>query len=234
MKTVLITGASSDIGLEVSKIYLSNGWNVIGLYHSGRDELSALSGNIKTVQIDFSDKDAVSQFFEKYQADLKGCAAFVHCAALYEPCAYKDAGADDILKTITINALPSILFVQKLAPLMAENGFGRIVNLSSIGVKFGGGSNSYCYALSKHMLEFMPADFKAWASNNVYINTLRVGVTDTRIHERDGSKDMKGRVALIPAGRMATAQEIAETVYWYGSENNGFTTGQTIAVAGGE
>ena len=46
---------------------------------------------------------------------------------------------------------------------MIKNNFGRIVNCSSIGIKFGGGSNTYNYSLSKFASEFIPYNFKDWA-----------------------------------------------------------------------
>ena len=98
---------------------------------------------------------------------------------------------DNLLRAFTINVIPSFLFARTLVPAMIERGWGRIVNLSSIGVKFGGGSKTFCYSLSKHALEFFPSDHKNWASKNVLINTLRVGVTDTRAHTIDPEKDKK-------------------------------------------
>ena len=117
---------------------------------------------------------------------------------------------------------------------MIKRGWGRIVNLSSIGVKYGGGKKTFCYSLSKHALELFPQDHKTWAASNVLINTLRVGVTDTRMHKVDPDKDMSERVSMIPIGRMAMPDEIANTVCWLGSEQNSFITGQVITAAGGE
>jgi 3-oxoacyl-[acyl-carrier protein] reductase len=54
------------------------------------------------------------------------------------------------------------------------------------------------------------------------------------MHKVDPEKNMNQRVSMIPMGRMATPDEIAEAVYWLGSEQNSFTTGQVITVAGGE
>ena len=93
---------------------------------------------------------------------------------------------------------------------------------------------TFCYSLSKHALEFFPQDHKTWAASNVLINTLRVGVTDTRMHKVDPDKDMSERVSMIPIGRMAMPDEIANTVCWLGSEQNSFITGQVITAAGGE
>ena len=45
---------------------------------------------------------------------------------------------------------------------------------------------------------------------------------------------MNKRIEMIPMGRMATPEEIANTVYWLGADQNTFMTGQVIATAGGE
>ena len=116
---------------------------------------------------------------------------------------------------------------------MLKNNWGRILNCSSIGIKFGGGSNTYNYSLSKHCSEFIPNTYKNWAKKNVFINNLRIGVTDTKMHKRM-KKNMKKRVMLIPAARMASPKEIASYILNLSTETNTYITGQTIAVSGGE
>ena len=59
----------------------------------------------------------------------------------------------------------------------------------------------------------MPANHMTWAAHDVFVNALRIGVTDTRFHLQDPDKDMDARVALIPAGRMATPEEIATNIH---------------------
>lgn len=189
---------------------------------------------VDLVEIDYSDPENLKSAIAAHRGRFSDSDAFVNAAALLEPISFMKATPDDILRALTVNLLPGIMLMQCLAPAMRTRKFGRIVNLSSIGVKFGGGSNSFCYALSKHALEYIPSDHKAWAADNVFVNAIRMGVTDTRIHSRDPTKDMGKRVAQIPAGRMATAKEMALLTYFYGSDENTFTTGQTITAAGGE
>ena len=124
--------------------------------------------------------------------------------------------------------------MQAIGPVMAEREFGRIVHGSSIGVKFGGGKQNFAYSLSKHSQEFIPQECRTWAADNVFVNIARIGATDTRIHAKIKNKDMLDRAKLIPRGRLATPQEIAEGLYWLGSEINHFTSGETISIAGGE
>ena len=111
--------------------------------------------------------------------------------------------------------------------------WGRVLNCSSISVKYGGGKNSFNYALSKHCLEFIPNSYRQWAKKNVFVNNIRIGVTDTSIHKKM-KKNMRQRLKLIPISRMAKPEEIADYITNLTTEKNSYMTGQTITVAGGE
>lgn len=238
MKQVLIAGASSDIGLAVCERYLAEGWSVLAHHRTPRPELARLAKNygeqVRLVPLDFADPEQLESGLATHRDPIAASAAFVNCAAVLEPAPFSQVTAASLMKHFAVNAIPGILLMRDLAPAMMARGWGRIVHLSSIGVKFGGGGSSFSYALSKHCVEYLPADHKTWAGNGVFANVLRVGVTDTRFHRQDPAKNMATRVAMIPAKRMATPAEIAATAYWLGSEHNAFITGQTVTAAGGE
>ena len=66
------------------------------------------------------------------------------------------------------------------------------------------------------------------------IDTLRIGVTNTKIHKKNGKKNLKDRIKKIPIGRMAKTQEIADFIFYLSSEKNTFITGEIISISGGE
>ena len=107
--------------------------------------------------------------------------------------------------------------------------FGRIVNGSSIGVKFGGGESTYNYSLSKHTLEFIPSYIKKLSKKNILINNIRIGVTNTKLHSKIKNKVINKRTKLIPIGRMGETHEIANYIYFLISKNNSYLTNETIS-----
>ncbi len=162
-KHVLILGGSSDIGTEVVENFLRLGWNVTAHFFKNKKKLYTLkknSKNLNIVKFNFAnynntniEKLMVKKFNEKYDS-------IVNLIGYVDNKGFENTNLNSILKSITINALIPILIEKMLVKRMLLQKWGRILNCSSIGVKFGGGANSYNYSLSKHCLEFIPNSYK--------------------------------------------------------------------------
>tara|TARA_B110000881_G_scaffold65671_1_gene56839 strand:- start:266 stop:784 length:519 start_codon:yes stop_codon:yes gene_type:complete len=161
--------------------------------------------------------------------------ALINLVGYVDNISYQNSDLKSLIKSLKINCLVPMLVQRKVVKEMQRKKFGRILNCSSIGVKFGGGNNTFNYGVAKHCLEFIPNNYKEWAKQNICINNLRIGVTDTKIHKKIKKKlSVKDRIKLIPAARMAKADEISNYIVGLVSEKNSYMTGQTITVAGGE
>ena len=123
----------------------------------------------------------------------------------------------EVQKTILINSLVPFMIIRNSLKNMSKNNYGRIINTSSIGVKFGGSINTFSYSLSKHLNEFMPSEIKKLSSKNILYNTVRIGVTDTKFHKKIKNKSIQKRIKLIPLKKMATTKDIAKEVLSPGS-----------------
>lgn len=234
-KKVLILGASSDIGISLIEIYLKNNYEIVAHYNKGSDFFLNLvkKNKIKTIQFNFLTNLKKIEKFAKNKI-FKNCNILINAAAYLKEIKYEKVTANDILDTMKINLFPGIIFTKILGGHMNKNKWGRVVHLSSIGVKFGGSEGNFCYSLSKHSLEYFPKSIQLWAKNNVLVNTVRVGLTDTKIHKKLPSKNMKKRIELIPIKRMAKTKEISSLVFFLGSQNNTYISSQVISAAGGE
>ena len=117
---------------------------------------------------------------------------------------------------------------------MIKKKWGRITNTSSVGVKFGGGQNSYEYSLSKHFNEFIPSELRRISKNNVFYNIVRIGLTNTKIHKNIVNKNIRKRIALVPIKKMAHPMDIANYIYYISSNENKFITNEVLNIVGGE
>jgi len=235
---VLILGGSSDIGIEVVKNFLKLKWTVTAHFFKNKKKLKNLkkdSKNLNIIEFNFAnynnlnvEKLVVKKFSGKYDT-------IINLIGYIDNKSFENTSLNSILKSLTINAILPILIEKMLVKRMLSQKWGRILNCSSIGVKFGGGSNSYNYSLSKHCLEFIPNSYKSWAKRNVFINNLRIGVTNTKIHKRmKNHSKIKERLKLIPINRMAEPKEISAYITNLTTDSNSYMTGQTLTASGGE
>ena len=160
MKTVFITGASSDIGLAVCRRYLAEGGHrIIAHFRTPRPELEALidgSGAVTPLQIDFADAGALEDQMASRPKQFSEADVLINLAACVPTIPFDRFTAEDVLDCLRVNLLPGLLLMQAMGPAMAKRGWGRIIHGSSIGVKFGGGRDTFAYSLSKHAQEFIP------------------------------------------------------------------------------
>ncbi|MDK2954769.1 MAG: 3-oxoacyl-[acyl-carrier protein] reductase [Desulfovibrionales bacterium] len=239
-RTVLVTGGSSGIGLEICRGLARKGWRVFCHYRSNSDRALALKTEIQEmgrecllVQADLGNEagiESVAVRAKELQVD-----SLVNNAGTYVcPKPYGELGLKDYVCSFTVNAFAPAILASRLFAGMAERGFGRIVNISSVAAKYGGGAQSMHYGAAKRALEGVTKTLaREGAFKGVLVNTLRPGVIDTDFHEKH-PKDMAARIALIPMRRLGEASEVARLACFLASEENTFITNETIAVAGGE
>jgi len=232
-KKILILGASSDIGKEVVKILIKNSWDIYAHYNSNKKLLSKINSNTKNFKIDFL---ASEKIIEKKINNILRVKfdAYINLVGFADNNSFEKFKINNFLNSLKVNSVVPFFIIKKIVKNMIKNKWGRIVQTSSIGVKFGGGKNTFNYSASKHLNEFIPKDVKEWSKSNILYNVVRIGVTDTKFHKKIKNKNLKRRASLIPINRVAKPSEIAELIYFLISEKNTYITGETISISGGE
>lgn len=237
-KNALILGASSDIGIKLIDILLRENYIVIAHYNNNKNfSNSNYKGNknLKFIKQDFKDINDknFNRFFKKISN--KKISIFVNLVGYVDGVSFEKSKIKSIVDFVKINSIIPMMIIKKISGFMIKSNYGRIVNCSSIGVKFGGGKNSFNYSFSKHASEYIPSFIRKLASKNIFFNNIRIGVTNTKIHKKVKSqRELKKRISLIPANRIASTTEIAKYIYFLVSKNNSYMCNQTITVAGGE
>ena len=235
IRQALVLGASSDIGIALCTRYLDAGYRVLAHVHAHPEALNVLVDSgaaIELLPCDLSDLDTV----QAMAATDGVCAsdAVVFLAAQAAPTSLSSATPPELTSALNVGALANYLVMGSVGPAMAERGWGRILIGSSIGVTFGGGRDSFAYALANHASEFIPREARDWAEHNVLTNVVRIGVTNTKMHQAFPQRKLDERAQLIPMRRPASVDEIADYLFWHGSAANSYVTGQRLAISGGE
>lgn len=237
MKTALITGANGGIGIAMVKLFLESGYKVFAHYYRNKRHLDEITNkNLFVIQANLSVSIEADKLFDIVLSKTKLVNILINNAGIYNPVDnFINLNLNLLDEALNINLKTPFLLSKRFIDTMKEFKEGRIVNISSIGVKYGGSPTSMPYTISKAALESMTLSFaKEGAKYNILVNALRLGVVDTDIHDVGVLKDMNKRIDMIPLKRMAKPEEIAEYVLFLASEKSKFTTGSIMTIAGGE
>lgn len=233
---IVILGASSDIGIELTKKFLNQGHSVIAHCNKNHKNLFKLKSKNKNLKIFSFDLSKINEFkkFVKDNRKIFETEIFVSLTGYIKPVTIENVSIEDFYDHININYLSNIVVLQKALPYMKKNKFGRVILSSSTGVKFGGGLNTGVYSLTKYMNQFQFSNFSEYAKYNVLINSIQIPVTNTKIHKNVKKKNIYKRIKLIPIKRMANINEVVNYFEFYCSRNNTLTTNSIIDITGGE
>jgi len=236
-KRVLITGASGGIGAEIARVFAEYG-AVLGLhYHENKPDVGNISG-AELFQADLLDASARKNIVKSAVEKLGGLDVLVNAAgAIYDHKHFSELDEKSFQDTFGINAEAPFFLMREAFSYMKEKG-GRIINLSSVNVKYGGSAKSTHYVAAKSALETMTKTFsKAGAPHNILVNAVRCGYIDTPMRTKVAGyteEDFKKRIDLIPLKRMGTPLDIARMVLFLAAETGDFITGEIFTVAGGD
>ena len=160
------------------------------------------------------------------------------------PKPFAELTREAILAGLEANLMTPLALVQRVLPGMAARGFGRIVNITSSSVRAPIAGLDVSSGARAGLTAFVAASARAYAKDNVTINSIQPGAFDTdRIRSivsrqaaargLDEARIRAEREAAIPAGRFGRAAEFGQLCAFLASAQAGYITGQNILLDGG-
>ena len=242
LKTALITGASGAIGRATALKFAKEGFFVIAQYSSNTDGINLLiedfnkadlSDNLFTVKFDLKNTEEIRLALEKIKASFRYIDVIVNNAGagLYK--LITETSDDEWDDLFAVNVKGAHLVCKAFIDGMIEKKAGKVVNVSSIWGAVGA-SMEVAYSASKAaLIGYTKALAKELAPSGITVNCVCPGVIDTPMNARFSKEEMQELAFETPLGRLGTAQEVAELIYFLSSEKADFITGQVITVDGG-
>ena len=237
-KIALVTGSTSGIGAATARALASEGARVIV---AGRDEARGRSV-VESIRAEAGTADFIAAALRDESSARMLATAAVEIASrvdiLVNDAAIGVFGPtastleEEFDDTYSVNVKVPFFLVAALAPAMVERGEGVIVNVSSMAAGFGLAGQAL-YGSSKAAISLLT---KAWAAEfgprGVRVNAVSPGPTRT-----EGTAIMGDALdqiaAASPAGRVASPQEIADTILFLTTDAASFVQGAVIPVDGG-
>lgn len=242
-QVAIITGSGSPkgIGKEIALTFAKQGAKLViaDLNKKGVDEvvneIENQGGVAFGIELDVTNKVSVDNMIESVMDHYGKIDILVNNAGISQKVTVEDMTLTDMQKIFTVNMFGLFLTTQAvLKPMKAQN-YGRIVSLSSVSGKRGGGvfGGAHYSASKAAVLGFSKNLAREVASHGITVNCVAPGLVNTDIWKSLPEDEAKKVIATIPSGRPGETQEIATTIAFLSSKEASYITGEDIDINGG-
>jgi 3-oxoacyl-[acyl-carrier protein] reductase len=239
-KVVFITGGTTGIGKAIAEKFSKNGYNLALNYLFGEEEAEAVKKEFEGYGVkvlllygDIRDSKVVAEMIDKTVAEFSSIDVLVNNAGITRDgllLRMKDEEFDAVIDTNLKGAFYALKFAAKH---MAKQRSGRIVNIASV-VGLVGNIGQANYAAAKAgLIGVTKTAAKELASRNILVNAIAPGFIETVMTAKLSEEIKDAANSKIPLGRFGKPEEIASAVYYLGSDENTYITGQVLTVDGG-
>lgn len=237
-RAALITGGTHGIGRAIVERFLGEGARVATVAREGPDDLSP---DVAFLPFDLANTSGLPGLVAAVENAVGPLDILVNNAGIWRETPALKLNPADWHEVIAVNLTAPVQLATLVACGMADRGYGRIVNVTSIHGRFAAEA-ALAYAAAKAGLEQATRNLAAdLAAHGILVNAVAPGFISTRlsvvdgVHERD--TDWFRRIyvenARLPLRRHAEPDEVAPSVVWLASEQNTYITGQVLGVDGG-
>lgn len=243
-RTAIVTGAASKLGIgRATAICLARQGADVAVCDLDKTGLDETIAEIKKLGrrsigfiVDVAKPEDVQRMVDAVDKEWGRIDILVNNAGVTKPVKVADTTVEEWERIMRINLKGVFLCSKAVAPCMAKNQFGRIINLSSVSAKRGGGvfGGAHYSASKAGVLGFSKAFAREVGPSGITVNSVAPGIVLTEIRGGIESPEEQKRLSAdIPMRRFGTAEEVAATICFLASEEAGYITGEDIDINGG-
>lgn len=214
---VLITGSSRGIGKATAKLFAEKGYELETPMRS---------------ELDLSSVQSVQKYVETHKSDPLD--SIINNAGINEITRLESADNKTIDEMLMVDLIAPIYLLRGSIQRLKHSSAGRIINVGSIWAVVSKEERSLYSAAKNGMHGISNALAIELAGSGILVNTVCPGFTLTELTKKNNTpKQIEVIDNQIPLGRMAQPEEIAKLIYFLGSVENTYITGQKIVIDGG-
>jgi NAD(P)-dependent dehydrogenase (short-subunit alcohol dehydrogenase family) len=227
-RTVLVTGGNRGIGLAIAQAFVKQG-DRVAVTHRG----SGAPADLFPVACDITDPEAVEAGFTEVENELGPVQVLVANAGVTDDALLMRMSEEQFARVVQTNLGGAWRCARRASGKMLRARWGRMVFISSV-VGLYGGAGQTNYAASKAGLVGLARSItRELGTRNITANVVAPGFIETDMTAALPPERKAEYLKAIPAGRFATAEEVAGVVTWVASDAAGYVSGAVIPVDGG-
>lgn len=229
---VIVTGAGSGIGYGTARRLVADGYQVAALDRSEGNLVGFGNPNLTFHAVDVRQKADVERVVQA--SGTAGIAGLVVCAAIFKTVPFLDLDEATWDDHFDVNLKGCLFCCQAVLPFMRKQQRGSIVLFSSMAARTGFVRGSHYAATKGGILGFARSLALEVAQENIRVNVVSPGITDTPQPRGNTSvEEIYSRAKDIPLGRIGQPDDMVEATMFLLEDDSSFVTGQDIRVNGG-
>ncbi|QED47609.1 elongation factor P 5-aminopentanone reductase [Cytobacillus dafuensis] len=235
-KHVLITGASGGIGGAIAVKLAEEGYHLYLHYHENKKAIEDLlvrlepfGGEYIPIQADLSSKKG----YKKVVKNIFSLDAIIHNSGVSHYGLLYELDDDVAESLINLHVATPLLLTKQLIPKLLSKGSGNIIVISSIWGQTGAACEVAYSTVKGAQIAFVKALSKELAFNGIRVNAVAPGAVQTAMMKGFSFEELETIKNEIPMGKLASPENIADSVSFLLSEKSSYITGQVLAVNGG-
>ncbi|MBD7957955.1 beta-ketoacyl-ACP reductase [Microbacterium sp. Sa4CUA7] len=227
-RVVLVTGGNRGIGRSIAERFVAEGHRVAVTARSGEGPEGTL-----TVRADVTDAASVDAAFTEVEQQLGPVEVVVANAGITKDTLLMRMSEDDFDSVVATNLGGAFRVVKRASKGMLRARWGRVILISSV-VGLYGSAGQTNYAASKSgLVGFARSLTRELGGRGITTNVVAPGFIETEMTASLPEATQAEYKRNIPAGRFATADEVAGVVTWLASDDAAYISGAVIPVDGG-
>lgn len=239
-KTAIITGSGKGIGRACALRFAKEGANVV-ISDIDDEAGAATAGEVESygvtslyVHCDVSSEPDVQKLFKKAHETFGHIDILVNNAGISPKLPFYEITEEQFTEVLNINLKSNFLCSKEAFKYMKDNGWGRIVSLSSLAGVHGGINSAAHYSATKAgIIGLTKTLAKQVGKYDITVNCVAPGRIDTAMTRMLSEEQLKTVLERIPLKRLGTVEEVANVIVFLASEGGSYITGTCVEILGG-
>ncbi|KZE65936.1 3-ketoacyl-ACP reductase [Fictibacillus phosphorivorans] len=237
MKKVLVTGATGAIGIKISHMLASQGFQLFLHYHSNEaaaiklqnELIKKYNSSVSILSADLSQSEGPQHLLSNIQEPID---IFVYNCGASHYGLLTDFTEQSIRETVQLHLLSAISLSKSLIPSMIQKKSGKIIMISSVWGEVGAACETVYSAAKGGLNAFVKALSKELAPSQIQVNGISPGVISTPMLNQFSEEEKRELAEDIPAGRFGEPDEVAHAVEFLISAKSDYISGHILSING--
>jgi 3-oxoacyl-[acyl-carrier protein] reductase len=240
-RVAIVTGGARGIGKAIVRTFVREGAKVarvdieeIKKLEALKKEAEKMGGEVITISCDITKSSDVNEMVGKVQKAFGRVDILVNNAGIIRRGTIDTVTEEDWDRVMEVNLKGTFNCCKAVVDIMKQQGYGKIVNVSSIAGKMGDITSAPGYGPSKAGVDALTKTLaRQLAPYGINVNAVSPHAIETEMSAQWSEERRKEIIDSIPLGRLGKPEDVAEAVLFLASDDASFITGEILDVNGG-